>query len=72
MTRRPSGGRKSALKKIGGLEEGFLRVLERHTAGSPMDEAVKQTDLKHHEIAALLREEGIDVSMTGVDQLLEK
>lgn len=70
--RKPGGGRKSALETIAGLDEAFLRVLERHTAGSPMDEKVKWTNLKRHEIATLLREEGIEVSVTVVDQLLEK
>jgi hypothetical protein len=36
--RQPGGGRKSALETITGLDEAFLRVLERHTAGSPMEE----------------------------------
>ncbi|MEE3719929.1 hypothetical protein V2H45_24620 [Tumidithrix elongata RA019] len=49
-----------------------MRVLERHTAGSPMDETLKWTNLKRHEIAELLKEEGIEVSVTVVDQLLEK
>lgn len=70
--RQAGGGRKSAFETIAGLESGFLRVLERHTAGSPMDETVKWTNLKRHEIAALLKEEGIEVSVTVVDQLLEK
>lgn len=70
--RQPGGGRKSAFETIAGLDEAFLRVLERHTAGSPMDETVKWTNLKRHEIAALLKEDGIDVSVTVVDQLLEK
>ncbi|MEH1940166.1 MAG: hypothetical protein V7L01_08125 [Nostoc sp.] len=47
-------------------------MLERHTAGSPMDESVKWTNLKRHEIAGLLENEGIKVSVTVVDQLLEK
>lgn len=70
--RQPGGGRKSAFETIAGLDEAFLRVLEQHTAGSPMDETVKWTNLKRHEIAALLKEEGIEVSVTVVDQLLEK
>jgi Rhodopirellula transposase DDE domain len=70
--RQPGGGRKSAFATIAGLDEAFLRVLERHTAGSPMDETLKWTNLKRHEIAALLKEEGIEVSVTVVDQLLEK
>ena len=70
--RQVGGGRKSALETIAGLDEAFLRVLERYTAGSPMNETLKWTNLKRHEIAALLKEEGIDVSVTVVDQLLEK
>jgi hypothetical protein len=70
--RQVGGGRKSAFETIEGLDEAFLRVLKRHTAGSPMDEMLKWTNLKRHEIAALLKQEGIDVSVTVVDQLLEK
>ncbi len=70
--RQTGGGRKSAFETIAGLDEGFLRVLERHTAGSPMDETVKWTNLKRHEIAGLLNQEGIEVSVTVVDQLFTK
>jgi hypothetical protein len=54
------------------LEEGFLGVLERHTAGSPMDKTVRWTHLKGHEIARLLGHEGIEVSVTVVDYLVEE
>lgn len=70
--RQAGGGRKSAFETIAGLDEAFLRVIERHTAGSPTDETVKWTNLKRHEIATLLQEAGIDVSVTVVDQLLAK
>lgn len=70
--RQAGGGRKSAFETIAGLDEAFLRVLERHTAGSPMDEQLKWTNLKRHEIAQLLQEGGIEVSVTVVDQLLKK
>jgi hypothetical protein len=70
--RQVGGGRKSAFETIVGLDEAFSRVLECHTAGSPMNESVKWTNLKRHEIAALLKAEGIEVSVTVVDQLLEK
>ena len=42
--RHPGGGRKSATLSIEGLDAAFLRVLAQHTAGSPMDEAVKWTN----------------------------
>lgn len=70
--RQVRGGRKSAFETIAGLDEAFLRVLERHTAGSPTDERVKWTNLNRHEIATLLKAEGVEVSVTVVDQLLEK
>ena len=70
--RQPGGGRKSAFETIAGLDDAFLRVLARHTAGSPVDETVKWTNLNRHQIAQLLKSEGIEVSVTVVDQLLEK
>ena len=49
-----------------------MGVLERHTAASRMDETVRWTHLKGDEIARLLGDEGIKVSVTVVDQLLKK
>jgi hypothetical protein len=69
--RLPGGGRKSILATTPELDGAFQRVLENHTAGSPMDEAIKWTNLKRGEIATLLQEEGFCVSVTVVDQLLE-
>jgi hypothetical protein len=66
------GGRKAALATIAGLDEAFLSVIAQHTAGSPMDETIKWTNLTRQEIARLLRAQGISVSVTVVDQLLEK
>lgn len=70
--RREGGGRKSALESIDGLDAAFVRVLSQHTAGSPMDETVKWTNLTRQEIAELLSAEGVTVSVTVVDQLLER
>ncbi len=70
--RQAGGGRKSAFETIEGLDAAFLRVIAQHTAGSPMDATVKWTNLTRQEIAELLRSEGITVSVTVVDQLLEK
>ena len=70
--RQPGGGGKSAFERIASSEEGCLGVLERRKAGSRMDETVRWTHLKPHEIARLLGDEGIEVTMTVVDQLLKK
>jgi len=71
--RRPGGGRKKALEQIERLDEAFLRVVEAHTAGSPMDESLKWTHLTRQQIADLLaQEEEINVSVTVVDKLLKQ
>ncbi len=70
--RRSGGGRKSAMETIEGIDEAFLKVIAEHTAGSPIDEQVKWTNLNRQEIAQLLKDEGITVSVTVVDQLLVK
>ena len=70
--RRSGGGRKSALKTIKGLDEAFIRVIANQTAGSPINEQIKWTNLTRVEIAQLLQEEGMTVSVTVVDQLLKK
>jgi len=68
----PGGGRKSTLVTTPDLDGAFQRVLEEHTAGSPMDETIKWTNLTRGEISGYLQEEGFSVSVTVVDQLLEK
>jgi hypothetical protein len=70
--RRSGGGRKQALATIEGINEAFMLVIGSHTAGSPMDEKVKWTNLTRQQIADYLKGEGINVSVTVVDQLLEK
>lgn len=70
--RQPGGGRKSAFETIDNLDTVFLRVLTDHTAGSPMDETVKWTNLTRQEITDRMHDMGITISVTVVDQLLEK
>jgi Rhodopirellula transposase DDE domain len=69
--RRAGGGRQPSPEAIPGLDVAFLQVLEDHTAGSPMNAAVKWTNLTHQEIAdRLAADHGIKVSVTVVKQLL--
>ena len=70
--RKPGGGRKSVLSIAVGLEDVFFKVLRNHTAGSPADGDIRRTNLKRGEIVERLKEQGITVSVTAVDQLLEK
>jgi hypothetical protein len=69
--RRTGGGRKRSQEIMPGLDEAFFQVLEHHTAGSPMNAAVKWTNLTQQEIVDYLAtEHGITISVTVVKQLL--
>ena len=71
--RKPGGGRKSYRVRWAEIDEKFLEVLRDHTAGDPMDEAVRWTNLTLGQIVTALREDhGIRVSKWVVRQLLEK
>ena len=70
--RQPGGGRKSMLATMEGLDEAFLNALKNHTAGSPMNEQIKWTNLSRPAIAKKLEEQGFPVSVTVIDQLLKK
>ena len=52
------------------LQENFREVLKRYTAGDPMREEVKWTNLPKSEIAQRLAEMGTPVSVNVVGQLL--
>ena len=71
--RKKGGGRKSYEEKLAEIDEQFLAVLRDHTAGEPMDEKVRWTDLTLGEIVKTLREEhNIKVSKWVVRRLLNK
>jgi len=72
--RKPGGGRKPYRIAWGAeLDEKFLEVLKEHTAGDPMDETVRWTNLTQGEIVEALRKDHrIMVSKFVVGQLLKK
>ncbi len=70
--RQSGAGRKLILDTTEGLDDAFLEVIEEHTAGSPMDETIKWTNLSRPKIAENLMKKGYAISVTVVDQLLEK
>ncbi len=55
--RKAGGGRKSYQEKCAEIDEKFLLVLRDHTAGDPMDETVRWTDLTLGEIVEALRKD---------------
>jgi len=70
--REEGGGRKSILLTREGINKAFLEVIADSTAGSPMDETIKWTNLSRKEIANKLAEKGFVVSVDIVRQLLKK
>jgi Rhodopirellula transposase DDE domain len=70
--RQAGAGRKPATETLPQLEETFLAVLAEHTAGSPVDEQVKWTNLTREQIADQLKERECGVSESVVKQLLER
>ena len=72
--RKVGGGRKQVveIKDKGDIDEIFLSILKEHTAGDPMDEKVKWTNLTKATIAALLATKGFKVSRNIVKKPLKK
>jgi len=70
--RKVGGGRKSTLEIMPDIDDVFLEVIKDSTAGSPMDEDIKWTNLSQNKIALKLGEKGFKVSVTVVYNLLKK
>jgi hypothetical protein len=70
--RQKGAGRKHVLATTTGLDDAFLDILKNKTAGSPMDETIKWTNLSRPSMAEQLKERGFKVSVTVVDNLLKK
>ncbi len=71
--RQAGGGRKGIEVTYPDIDEKFLAVLKQHTAGDPMDETVRWTNLTHQEIAEKLAEEyEIRISQPVIGRLLKK
>ena len=70
--RKAGGGRKQAINKQTDINDVFLSILIEHTAGDPMDETKKWTNLTCAKIGSLLAEEGFKVSRNIVRKLLKK
>ena len=70
--RREGGGRTAILKQESNIDDIFLLLLKEHTAGDPMDEKVKWTDLTCADISVFLAKQGFKVSRNIVRKLLKK
>lgn len=70
--RKPGGGKKKLIETIENVDGVFFEILRDHTAGSPMNEEIKWTNLTRVEISKAFKERGMDISEHVVKQLLEK
>jgi hypothetical protein len=71
--RKPGGGRKPYYETYPDIDAQFLAVLRDHTAGDPMREDVRWTNLTQREIAELLTQEyQVTVSEMVIRKLLKK
>jgi len=70
--RQPGGGRKKIIETIENIDAVFLEILSDHTAGNPMDEAIKWTNLTQNAISKAFAERGMNVTEHVVKQLLKK
>lgn len=70
--RKPGGGKKKIIDTVENIDEVFFEILKDHTAGSPMDEGIKWTNLNLTEISKAFKSRGMNISPYVVKQLLEK
>jgi hypothetical protein len=66
------GGRKEKIKSIANIDEIFLGIIKGHTAGDPMNEKIKWTNLSLKQIIEELKFKGIFVGKSIVKKLLKK
>jgi DDE family transposase len=70
--RKTGGGGKKIIETIENIDDVFLEILKDNTAGSPMDETIKWTNLGQRDISKAFQERGYKVSEHVVKQLLKK
>ena len=66
--RREGAGRKSIIETTDNINEIFLKVIDDHIAGDPMDNKIRWTNLSHKKIAAKMKEEGITIILLSANQ----
>lgn len=70
--RTSGGGRKSIISSTENIDEIFLDILSEHTAGNPMNESVKWTNLTKGQIIKEMSKRGIKAGNNVVRKLLKK
>jgi len=70
--RKPGGGKKKIIDTVENIDEVFFEILKDHTAGSPMDEEIKWTNLSLKGISNAFKSRDMNISPYVVKQLLKK
>jgi len=70
--RKKGGGRKQKIKTIANIDEIFLKIIKEHTAGEPMNEKIKWTNLTYNQIIEKFKFEGISIGKSIVKKLFKK
>jgi len=70
--RHKGAGRKNIIKTWVNVEEIFLKVIEGHIAGDPMNENIRWLKLTRAEVSGKMREHGIKISRNIVRKLMKK
>jgi hypothetical protein len=70
--RKPGGGRKKIIETEENIDEVFFEILKHHTAGSPINDEIKWTNLSLKEISKAFESRGLKISPYIVKQLLKK
>lgn len=70
--RKPGGGKKKIIDTVENIDEVFFEIIRDHTAGSPMNEEIKWTNLTLKEISNAFNSRDLNISPYVVKQLLKK
>lgn len=70
--RHTGAGRKDTLKTHENIETVFLKVIDGHIAGDPMNENIRWLKLTRAEISEKMREHGVKISRNIVRKLMKK
>ena len=70
--RKPGGGKKKIIDTVENIDEVFFEIIRDHTAGSPMNEEIKWTNLTLKEISNAFNSRDLNLSPYVVKQLLKK
>jgi len=70
--RKPGGGKKKIIDTVENIDEVFFEILKDNTAGSPIDEEIKWTDISLKDISNSFKSRNMNISPYVVKQLLKK